>query len=163
MNMAPQFWRFLPALCVAAAIPIAMFGDVSGDRVGRLSGFDWESLRIIIIGALAAAGFAFYQAPRIDGLCAGLVSAAGLSAAWCAFQLPGLYGSDALVVSVLMLGFWGFAALLIVGTAYHRFRWLRWIALPVLSLACLGALAWFGYTLIYVYWPALMAEINRET
>lgn len=159
MNMAPQFWRFLPALCLAAAVPFALLGDLLDDRIGRLPGFDWTVLRIVTIGALLSAGFAFYQAPRLDRLSAALTSTAGLGGAWCAFLLPGEYGAEAAFVGYCAAGLWGFAALLIAGTAYHRLRWLRWLTLPILTLAVLGCALWLGYA-VYVAAPSLIERLT---
>ncbi len=159
MNMTPQFWRFVPALCLASAPLAAMLGDAVGDRMGRLPGYDWEALRVVIVGALACAGFAFYQAPRIDKWCAIAVALTGLSAAWVSFLMPGRYGVDIALLQLGVAALWLLAALNIFGTAYHSFRWLRWITLPLLFLAAAGCAAWFGYEVIYLQGEALVRDL----
>lgn len=134
-----------------------MLGDAYGDRVGRLSGYDWNVIRVVTVGALACAGFAFYQAARIDRWCAIAVSLAGFSAAWCSFLMPGRFGQDILLLQAFAAGLWLLAALAIFGTAYHSFRWLRWIALPLVFIASALCALWAGNYLISVVLPELMA------
>lgn len=160
MSMAPQFWRLTPALAFAAPPLAVAFASLFADAFNVLPGLDWAAFRFVAILSLLIAGFAFYQAPRIDRLTAGTVIATAFAIAWCAFLISGQYGAGVALIEGLMALLYIFAALAIVSSAYARFRWLRWIVLPLIVLASAACALWLGHELIYVYFPMMVRTLT---
>lgn len=163
MNMAPQFWRFTPALALLTAPLFVALAFLFSDALATAPGFDWNQFRYAAIGGLIVAGIAFYQAPRIDRITAAAVIAAAFSVGWCFFVVSGRYGAGVGFIELGILGLWLFALVAIFGTAYAHLRWLRWIALPVVLLAALGCLLWFGHEVIFVYAPMVVSALTAPT
>lgn len=161
MRVAPQFWRFTPALALLTAPLFVAFASLFSESIAAISGMDWDTFRFVLIGGVISAGIAFYQAARIDRIAAAAVIAGALCVNWCAFFVSGQYGDTLLYIDGVMIAIWLFALGAIFGTAYAHLNWLRWISLPVLVIATLVCIAWLGREVVVVYapmiWDALTA------
>lgn len=157
--MAPQFWRFLPALALASAPLFVPLSQALLQGPDRLPHFDGGAFRLVCAGALLSAGFALYQAPRIDRITGAAAIAGAASLDWAVMMYTGTWGAGALYLQALLLGFWVFIALAIWSSAYHYVHWLRWVALPVLFIASAASFAWFLYEMIFIYAPGMIGGV----
>ena len=154
--LAPQFWRYLPALSFALTPLFVLLGQWVGEALGRMSYFDVNAMRNMAIPALAVAAWSFLQAARLGRGGSLILVAAAFAASWVAFLAPGQTGSGAWIVIGCAWGIWLFSALAITADTMERLRWMRWVALPLLTIASVLCGVWLIHDLIFTYGPMIV-------
>lgn len=154
--LAPQFWRYIPALSFALTPLFVLFGQWVGEIVGRMSWFDWGMVRAMAVPSLVLAGWTFLNVARLGRGSTLILTAAAFAASWIAFLAPGQTGSGAWMVTAGAWSIWAFAAVAILADAVERVRWMRWVALPLLTIASVLCGLWLMHDLIFTYGPMLL-------
>lgn len=154
--MAPQFWRYIPALSFALTPLFVLLGQWAGEAMGRMSWFDWGMMRAMAIPAFVLAGWAFLQSPRLGRGSSLILTAAAFAASWVAFLAPGQTGSGAWAVTGAAWGIWLFSAVAILADSAERVRWMRWVALPLLTIASVLCGLWLMHDVIFTYGPMIL-------
>ncbi|WP_395647494.1 hypothetical protein [Terricaulis sp.] len=153
--LAPQFWRYIPALSFALTPAFVLLGQWVAEAVGRTTWFDANAMRNMAIPALLVAGWAFLQAARLGRGSSWILVAGAFAGAWIAFLAPGQTGSGALALTLAGWAIWLFAAIAVTADAVENVRWMRWVALPLLTIGAGLCALWLGHELIFVYAPMI--------